>query len=84
MRDFVDSAKTVTPVQILTQNTSKDAVPHKDMPFEVTKPKLTSDHIPPPENRHFGARFRCDLEFSPENQFNSEHAHLAPEVVYIG
>jgi len=47
---------------ILTQNTSKDAVPRKDVPFGVAKPKFKLYTPFCRKNRHFGAPLRRDLE----------------------
>ena len=60
-----------TRAPILTQNTSNDAVPRKEVPFggRETKIKGLDPHFP--QNRHFWAPFRRDFEFfSPENGFN--------------
>jgi len=37
---FFKSSTAKTPARILTQNMSKDAVPRKDVPFGVAKPKV--------------------------------------------
>jgi len=58
---FLRKATAETPAPILTQNTSNDAVPHKEVPFGAPKPKFkvstTFSQKPP-----FLAPFRRDSE----------------------
>jgi len=65
---FFISSTAKTLARILTQNTSKDAVPHKDVPLGVAKPKVKLYTPFCSQNRHFGALFR--LDFLLENAFN--------------
>jgi len=55
---FFISSTAKTPGRILTQNTSKDAVPHKDVHFEFAKTKVQLFTPFCPKNRHFAALFR--------------------------
>jgi len=46
-----------------TQNTSNDAVPHKEVPFEGRETNIPGLDPHFPQNRHFGGPFRRNLEF---------------------
>jgi len=59
---FYPSSTAKTPLRTSTQNTSKDAVLRKDVPFRVAKPKFNIYTHFLTQNRHFGARFGQYLE----------------------
>jgi len=55
--EFFKLSTAKTPARILTQNTSKDAIPRKDVPLGVAKPKVKLYTPFCPKTRHFGAHF---------------------------
>jgi len=59
---FLRKAIAETRLPILTQNTSNDAVPHNEVPLGVAKPisKVWTPIFP--QNRHFWAPFRRNLQ----------------------
>jgi len=64
---FFSEATAEAPTLIFTQNTSKDAVPHKDVPFGGLETKI--EWLDPifAKNRHFWVPFWRDLEnFRPK------------------
>ena len=68
---FLRKATAETRAQILTQNTSNDAVPRKEVPFGVAKPKSNVSTPIFPKKPPFLAPFRRDRIFSPKNGSNT-------------
>ena len=66
---FLRKATVDTRAPILTQNTSNDAVPRKEVPFGGRKTKIQGFDPHFPKNRHFGPHFDGTEFFSPENGF---------------
>jgi len=74
---FFRKATAETRAPILTQNTSKDAVLRKKVPFWVMKP--ISKILTPifPQNRYFGAPFRRVLElFRPKTALTLDSSRV--------
>ena len=67
---YLRKATAETRAQILTQNTSNDADPRKEVPFGGRETKIYGFDPHFPQNRHFLGPI-SDLDFfSPENGFN--------------
>ena len=74
---FFLSCTAKTPPRTLTQNTSKDAVPRKDVLFRGHNQNLTfKTFFFFRDNRHFWARFRLDFEICTRKHFNIGYAHV--------
>ena len=67
---FLKKATAETHAQILTYNTSNDAGPRKEVSFGGRETNIYGLDPHFPQNRHYWAPFRRDLEFSLENGFN--------------
>ena len=61
---------------ILTQNSSKDAVPRKEVPFGKLKTNIYVVDPYFPKKRHFGAQFRRDNFFSPKSALTLDSSRV--------
>ena len=81
---FLRKATAETRAPILTQNTSNDAVPRKEVPIGGHETNIEGLDPYFPKKRHFLAPFRQDWIFSPKNGFNIGRLESKQPLIVVG